>query len=147
MAFQVRKTQWDIEELNKGARREGFKSWEDFKNSAIDKIKKRNISGRILKNIERNNGKYVVPLTNVEARALASKALTKQTWASATKAYPDFKDAMKKYLDDVTTNSDLKKINKLKISLEKKWNMMSGKQKQDLFKFSENGLEVWSTKK
>ena len=55
---------------------------------------------------------------------------TTNTWASVTKEYPDFAKGMKEYLDDVTTKPDLKKINKLKISPEKKWNMMSGIQKQ-----------------
>ena len=141
MVYSVRKTQWSIEALNAGARDEGFKSWEDLKKRVIDQSKRKIISNRILKNIERNNGKYVVPLTNVEARALASKALTKHTWASITKEYPDFAKGMKEYLDNRTTKPELKRINKLKISPEKKFNMMSGADKQFLFRFNKDQFQ------
>ena len=127
----IRETQWDIKELNKGAREEGFKSWADLK--ASTDIDKRTISGRILKNIERNKGIYKIPLTTAEVNRLTK---TKHTWASVTAKYPDFKLAMKDYLDNRTEQPDLKRINKLKISPEKKFNMMSGTQKQFILRFN-----------
>ena len=54
MAILGLPAQMNIKELNKGARREGFKSWADLK--ASTDIDKRTISGRILKNIQRNKG-------------------------------------------------------------------------------------------
>jgi hypothetical protein len=143
MAFQFRKTQWDIKELNKGARDEGFKSWKDFKYADIDAEEKRVLSQKILRNLDRNNGRYVPPMTVAERVAIASQAQVKHTWASVTKEYPDFKDAMKEYLDNRTTKPELKKINKLKISPEKKWDMMSGKQKQFILKFNRRQFQVF----
>ena len=43
-------SQWDIEELNKGARAEGFKSWSDLKNRVMDSVKKQTISGNFEEN-------------------------------------------------------------------------------------------------
>ena len=143
MAFQFRKTQWDIKELNKGARDEGFKSWKDFKYADIDAEEKRVLSQKILRNLDRNNGRYVPPMTVAERVAIASQAQVKHTWASVTKEYPDFKDAMKEYLDNRTTKPELKKINKLKISPEKKWDMMSGKQKQFILKFNRRQFQIF----
>ena len=59
--YTPRPTRWNIEELNAGARDEGFKSWADLKSRVMDSIKKRNISARILHNVERNKGKYIAP--------------------------------------------------------------------------------------
>ncbi len=59
--YAPRPTQWDIEELNKGARDEGFKSWSDLKSRVMDDVKKRNTYASILHNLERNKGKYLAP--------------------------------------------------------------------------------------
>ena len=66
---------------------------------------------------------------------------TQHTWASVTKEYPDFKDAMKDYLDNRTNKPDLKKITKLNISPEKKFNMMNGVQKQFLLRFNKQTFQ------
>ena len=69
--YTPRPTRWNIEELNAGARDEGFKSWADLKSRVMDSIKKRNISARILHNVERNKGKYIppeVPFTSEQRR-------------------------------------------------------------------------------
>ena len=49
MAY-IRQTQWDIKELNKGAIDQGFKSWADFKNAAMDADTQRLLSQKILRN-------------------------------------------------------------------------------------------------
>ena len=131
--YSNRPTRWDIKELNKGAKEEGFKSWRDPARRGD-----RSATDRILANIKRNKGTYKIAMTFAEINRLHK---TKHTWASVTKEYPDFAKGMKEYLDTKTQKPELKKINKLKISPEKKWNMMSGKQKQDLFKFNKKQFQ------
>ena len=75
-----RETQWDIKELNKGAREEGFKSWADLK--ASTNINKRTISGRILGNLTRNKGIYKIALTTAEINRLTK---TQHTWGFRNK--------------------------------------------------------------
>ncbi len=99
----IRPTQWNIAELNAGARDEGFKSWAELKASTDTEAQ--TISDRILRNIRRNKGKYVIPLTPAEINRLTK---TKHTWASVTKEYPDFAKGMKEYLDTKTQRPDLK---------------------------------------
>ena len=94
-----------------------------LKNAAMDADTQRVLSQKILRNLSRNNGKYVIPLTPAEVNRLTK---TKHTWAAVTKEYPDFAKGMKEYLDNRTTKPDLKKINRLNISPEKKFNMMNG---------------------
>jgi len=127
-----------IDEFNKGARDEGFKSWVDLR----DRLKKKDYKvfrltiQRIHANLKRNKGKYKKPLTVAEKVARASQALVIHTWDSVTKEYPDFKDALNEYLNNRTTKPELKRIGKLKISPEKKWNMMSGDLKQFILRFN-----------
>ena len=137
----IRDTQWELKELNAGARDEGFKSWADLK-TAIG-VDKRKISGKILANIKRNKGKYIVPMTAVEAAAKAAQSQVINTWTAVTQKYPDFEDAMKEFLDNRTNKPDLKKINRLKISPEKKWNEMSGIQKQFILKFNKDQFQPY----
>ena len=115
----------------------------DFNYSVFVAEVKSVLSQKILRNLDRNYGRYVPPMTVAERVAIASQAQVKHTWASVTKEYPDFKDAMKEYLDNRTTKPELKKINKLKISPEKKWDMMSGKQKQFILKFNRRQFQIF----
>ena len=127
----VGRSQYDIKELNKGARFNGYKKWWD---PALRADKK--AIDRILRQLSLKNGIWQPPLTVAERVAIASQAQVKHTWASVTKEYPDFKVAMKEYLDNRTNKPDLKKINRLNISPEKKFNMMSGTQKQFILRFN-----------
>jgi len=127
----VGRSQWDIEELNKGARFNGYKNWSD---PALKADK--NAVSRILKQLALKNGIWQPPLTVAERVAIASQAQVKHTWASVIKEFPDFEKGMKEYLDTKTQKPELKKINKLKISSEKKFNMMTGRQKQFLLKYN-----------
>jgi hypothetical protein len=129
----VGRSQYDIKELNKGARFNNYKHWWD---PALRADKK--AIDRILRQLSLKNGIWQPPLTTAERVAIASQAQVKHTWASVTKEYPDFKVAMKEYLDNRTNKPDLKKINKLKISPEKKFNMMNGTQKQFILRFNKN---------
>ena len=123
------RSRYELKELNKGARFNGYKDWFDPALKADE-----NAVARILKQLSLKNGIWQPPLTVAERVAIASQAQVKHTWASITTKFPDFEKGMKEYLDTKTTKPDLKRINKLKISSEKKWNMMSGKQKQFLIR-------------
>ena len=119
------KNSYIIKELNKGARYHGWTGWFDPR-----LIGDENGRAKILAQLKKHNGIWEVPLTMMERVTKASQAQVKHTWASVTKAFPDFATGMKDYLDNKTIKPDFKKINRLKISPEKKWNMMSGIQKQ-----------------
>ena len=134
-ARQQGKLHWSnpytITELNKGARHYGFTGWFDPLLSNNE-----NAASNIRRQLSKFEGIWRTPLTTAERIARAGAAQTINTWAALTKEFPDFEEAMKEYLDTKTNKPELKKINKLKISSEAKFNKMTGAEKQFIIKYN-----------
>ena len=126
---------YTIRELNKGAKHYGFTGWFD------PRLTKHQDAQNILNQLSKFDGIWRTPLTTAERITIASQAQVKHTWASVTKEFPDFEKGMKDYLDNKTLRPDLKKINKLKISSEKKFNMMTGIQKKFLIRYNKEQFQ------
>ena len=125
------KNPYTIAELNKGARHYGFTGWFDplLKNNE-------NAASNIRRQLGKFDGIWITPLTTAERVARATAAMQINSWASLTKKFPDFEEAMKEYLDTKTNKPGLIKINKLKISSEAKFNKMTGAERQFIIKYN-----------
>ena len=98
------KNPYTITELNKGARHYGFTGWFDplLKNNE-------NATANIRRQLGKFDGIWRTPLTTAERVARATSAVQINSWASLTKEFPDFEEAMKEYLDTKTNKPSLKK--------------------------------------
>lgn len=136
------KNPYTITELNKGARHYGFTGWFDplLKNNE-------NATANIRRQLGKFDGIWRTPLTTAERVARATSAVQINSWASLTKEFPDFEEAMKEYLDTKTNKPSLKKINKLKISSEAKFNKMTGSERQFIIKYNRKQFQLFKNTK